>query len=72
MVLKFYGVPQSVAVQRVLVVIKELGVDVDIVPVNFINGEVKLPEHVAKQPFGLIPVLVSVAHLIVDRLANCS
>ncbi len=56
MVLKIYGHASSTATQRVLVVAKELGIPVEVVPVDY--GSLKTPEFLKIQPFGQVPYLV--------------
>jgi len=56
--LKLHGATMSTCTQRVLVVAKELGLDVEIVPVNFAAKEHKSQAYLeSKQPFGQVPVL---------------
>lgn len=64
MVVKLHGVSQSTCVRRVAVVLKELNVPYEIVPVAVQSGEHKSEKYLSEmQPFGVIPVLVSYAHL---------
>lgn len=58
MVLKLYGTLMAICTQRVLVVAKQLGVPVEVVPVNLVTGETKTPEYLKKHPFGQVPYLV--------------
>ncbi|THH04270.1 hypothetical protein EW145_g5645 [Phellinidium pouzarii] len=58
MVLKIHALPGSTCGQLVFMTLNELGVPFEIVPVNFAAGEHKSAEHLKKQPFGQIPVLV--------------
>ncbi|PYH49586.1 glutathione S-transferase [Aspergillus saccharolyticus JOP 1030-1] len=58
MVLKLHGIPMSTCTKRVQIALNEKGVDHELVPVNFAQGEHKSPEYLAnKQPFGKVPVL---------------
>lgn len=60
MSLKLYGPIQSMCTQRVLTVVKELGIDIELVPIDFAKQEHKTKEYLeTKQPFGVVPVLVS-------------
>lgn len=59
MVVKIYGLRQSTCTQRVSIVLKELGIAYEIVPVDFAANEQKSEEYLqSKNPFGQIPVLV--------------
>lgn len=59
MVIKIHGIKQSTSTQRVLTVLKELGVPYEIVHVDFMENEHKTEDFIKnKQPFGQIPVLV--------------
>lgn len=51
-----HGVPYT-RVNYVIWAMKELGLDYEINPVNPMKGETKKPEHLARNPNGLIPVL---------------
>ena len=53
------GVAQSTCTQRVIVVLKELGVPFEIQPVDFAGGELKSEPYLQHQPFGQIPYIVS-------------
>ncbi|KAI5119671.1 hypothetical protein M0805_009616 [Coniferiporia weirii] len=55
MVPKIYGGPSSPFVQIVTVTLKELGVSYEIVPLGY--DQFKTAEHLARQPFGQVPVL---------------
>jgi len=57
MVLKLHGSPSSTCSRRVLTVAHELGVEIELVPVNFTAGENRTPEYLQRQPFGQIPYL---------------
>lgn len=62
MVLKLHGAAISPYTSRVLLVAKELGIDIELVPLNFYKQE---DQHKKKmyvetlQPFGKTPLLVS-------------
>ena len=43
--------------QKVLIAAAEIGLEIDLVPVNVFAGDQKKPEHLARQPFGKIPAL---------------
>jgi len=57
MVLKLYGFPLSVATRRVALVLHEKNIPYDFIPVDLSKGEHKLPDYVAKHPFGQVPYL---------------
>ncbi|KAJ4980941.1 hypothetical protein NE237_031778 [Protea cynaroides] len=57
MALKLYGIPMSTCTARVLACIYEKNIQFQLVPFNLAVGEHKQPSFVAKNPFGVIPVL---------------
>ncbi|KAK9086454.1 hypothetical protein Syun_028848 [Stephania yunnanensis] len=57
MALKLYGVSFSTCTASAFGALYEKGVDFEFVPVNLSVGEHKQPEFLAKNPFGVIPVL---------------
>ncbi|KAJ4835531.1 hypothetical protein Tsubulata_141074 [Turnera subulata] len=57
MALKLHGAPMSTCTTRVMFCLHEKGVEFELVPVNLFTRENKNPEFVAKNPFGLVPVL---------------
>jgi len=69
MVLKVYGVAMSTCTRRVLATLEELGLAYELVPLDFFKGEHKQPEHLARQPFGKIPVLEDDGKLIYESRA---
>lgn len=52
-----YGSATSTCTRRVLMMLEEKGVSYTLVPVNLANGEQKSPEHMARQPFGVVPAI---------------
>ena len=58
MVLKLYGIYRSPWVCLVAAVLQEKQVPFELVSVNLAGGEHKLPEYLAKNPFGEIPCIV--------------
>ena len=52
-----YGHPGSGCTQRVLVMLAEKGAEAEIVMIDMSKGEQKHPDHLARQPFGVIPAL---------------
>jgi len=57
MAIKLYGMKISTCYRRVAAVLYEKNLDFELVEVNIMKGEQKSPGHLAKQPFGKIPVL---------------
>ncbi|WP_437963561.1 glutathione binding-like protein [Sorangium sp. So ce260] len=55
--MKLYGHPMSTCTRKVLTVLAEKGHEAQFVLVDVMKGEQKKPEHIARQPFGVIPVL---------------
>ncbi|XYH92985.1 glutathione S-transferase family protein [Sorangium sp. So ce1128] len=55
--MKLYGHPMSTCTRKVLTVLAEKGHEAQVVVVDLMKGEQKRPEHLARQPFGVIPVL---------------
>jgi len=52
-----YGFNGSTYVRTVRMVCLDKGVDYDQVPLNVLEGEPRQPEHLARHPFGKVPVL---------------
>ena len=52
-----YGFDGSTYVRTVRMLLRDKGVDYDQVPVNVLEGEPRQPEHLARHPFGKVPVL---------------
>lgn len=59
MVIKLHGYAISVATRRVAVVLKELELPYELIPVDVNKGEHKSPEYKKIQPFGQVPYIVS-------------
>jgi glutathione S-transferase len=55
--MKVYGHPASTCTRKVLCALAEKGVAYEFVLVDIFKGEQKSPEHLARQPFGVVPVL---------------
>lgn len=55
--MKVYGHPMSTCTRKVLTTLAEKGHEAQFVLVDLMKGEQKGPEHVARQPFGVVPVL---------------
>jgi glutathione S-transferase len=52
-----YGFDGSTYVRTVRMLLAEKGADYEQVPVNVLKGEPRQPEHMARHPFGKVPVL---------------
>ena len=61
MVFKLYGIYRSPWVRLVAAILQEKQVPFELVSVDLANGEHKLPEYLAKHPFGQIPYIVRVS-----------
>ncbi|KAJ7776162.1 glutathione S-transferase-like protein [Mycena metata] len=55
--LKLYGFKFSSCTRRVAVVCKELNVPYELIPVDILKGEQRSAEHLARQPFGVVPAI---------------
>jgi glutathione S-transferase len=67
--LKIYGLGSSTCTQRVIMSALESGADFEIHPVDIRKGENKKQEHLARQPFGLIPVLDDAGFILYESRA---
>jgi glutathione S-transferase len=55
--MKLFGHPHSSCTRKVLFVAAEKGAPIELVTVDLFAGAHKQPEHLARHPFGVIPVL---------------
>ncbi|MEQ1501833.1 MAG: glutathione S-transferase C-terminal domain-containing protein [Myxococcota bacterium] len=55
--MRLYGHPWSINTRKALVVLAEKGHEAELVYVDIPHGGQRLPEHVARHPFGKLPVL---------------
>ncbi|PKA53424.1 putative glutathione S-transferase GSTF1 [Apostasia shenzhenica] len=55
MAVRVFGLPKSTCTSRVLLVLEELGVEYELVPVNFAAGEHKQHPYLERNPFGQLP-----------------
>ncbi|KAJ7025187.1 glutathione S-transferase-like protein [Mycena alexandri] len=55
--LKLYGIGFSSCTRRVAVVCKELNVPYELIAVDILKGEQRSAEHLARQPFGVVPAI---------------
>ncbi|RKH46237.1 glutathione S-transferase family protein [Corallococcus llansteffanensis] len=53
--MKVYGNPMSTCTRKVLTVLAEKGREAEFTNIDLMKGEQKSPEHVARQPFGVVP-----------------
>src|SRR5688572_10077506 len=55
--MKVYGHPMSTCTRKVLMTLAEKGVEAQFELVDIMKGEGHTPEHLARQPWGQVPVL---------------
>jgi len=55
--MKVYGHPASTCTRKLICALAEQGVDYEFVLVDIMKGDQKSPEHLARHPFGVVPVL---------------
>ncbi len=55
--MKIYGHPWSINTRKVLLTLAEKGHEAELVLVNLPTGEHRRPDHMARHPFGKVPVL---------------
>jgi glutathione S-transferase len=55
--MKLYGHPGSICTNRVVFALAEKSVEPEFVVVDLAKGEHKVPAHLARHPFGMLPVL---------------
>lgn len=71
MVLKIYGNIFASCTQRVITVLKELGIAYELVTVDLMSGETKTKEYLEnRQPFGQVPSLVRIFFFRADELTE--
>jgi len=71
MVLTLYGFPQSMATQRVQIVLKEKDVPYSFVIFDLRKGQHKTPEYLEKQPFGVVPYIDDDGFILCESRAIC-
>jgi glutathione S-transferase len=54
---KLYGFDGSTYVRTVKMVLRDKGIDYEQEQINVLEGEPRQPEHLARHPFGKVPVL---------------
>jgi glutathione S-transferase len=57
MTMKVYGHPMSTCTRKILTVLAEKGHEADFQLVDLMKGEHKKDDHLARQPFGVVPAL---------------
>ena len=57
MAITLYGFDGSTYVRTVRMLLAEKGAQYDQVPVHVLKGEPRQPEHLARHPFGKVPVV---------------
>ncbi len=55
--MKLFGFPGSTCTRKSLFVLHEKGAAFEFIPVDLLKGEHKAPAHMARHPFGVVPVL---------------
>jgi len=55
--MRVYGHPGSTCTRKVLTTLAEKGQEAELVVVDLMKGEHKAPEHLVRQPFGVIPAI---------------
>jgi len=53
--MKLYGHPMSTCTRKIMATLAEKGHEAEFVMVDLMKGEHKQPEHLARQPFGVVP-----------------
>ncbi|KAH9933998.1 glutathione S-transferase [Epithele typhae] len=71
MVLKIHGATVATCTQRILIVIEELAIPYELVPVDYAAGEHKAPAYLANQPFGQIPYIDDDGFKLFESRAIC-
>ncbi|KAI9784343.1 MAG: hypothetical protein M1839_002404 [Geoglossum umbratile] len=73
MAIKVYGIPYSTCTMRVIMVLKEKGVEYEVIPIDLSKGQhkSKTPEHMKNQPFGQIPFIDDDGYILYESRAIC-
>ncbi len=69
--MKLYGNPMSTCTRKALTVFAEKNAKFDFVVLDFMKGEHKSPEHIARQPFGVVPSLDDDGFALYESRAIC-
>jgi glutathione S-transferase len=67
--MKVYGHPLSTCTRKVLITAAEKGAHVELVTVDLFTGEHKQPAHLARHPFGVVPVLDDAGFVLYESRA---
>ena len=66
-----YDFGASTYARTVRMLLHEKGIEYDSVQVNVLEGEPRSPEHLARHPFGKVPVLEHDGHRVLETTAIC-
>ena len=69
--MKLYGHPMSTCTRKAMTVLAERNESYDFVLVDLMKGEHKQPDHLARQPFGVVPVLDDNGFQLFESRAIC-
>lgn len=67
--MKLYGHPWSINTRKTLLTLAEKGHEAELVLIMVPKGEHKLPDHVARHPFGKVPVLDDAGFVLYETRA---
>jgi glutathione S-transferase len=67
--MKLYGHPLSSCTRKVLLTAAEKDARIDLIPVDLFTGEHKQPAHLARHPFGVVPVLDDAGFVLYESRA---
>lgn len=67
--MKLYGHPHSSSTRKVLMTLAEKGATAELHPIELLAGEHERPSHLARHPFGRVPVLEHGALLLYESQA---
>ncbi|KAJ7123371.1 glutathione S-transferase-like protein [Mycena epipterygia] len=70
-ILKLYGLSHATCTRRVATVLHELKVPFELIEVNLMKGEHKIPAFLEKQPFGQIPYIDDNGYILYEARAIC-
>ncbi|KAK7045332.1 hypothetical protein VNI00_007581 [Paramarasmius palmivorus] len=71
MVLKLYGTIHSPCATRVMIVLHEKQIQYELINVDLAKGEQQTAPHLAKQPFGQVPILDDNGFILYESRAIC-
>jgi glutaredoxin len=58
MVLRLYGSSHATCTRRVGIILREKNISFELIEIDIMKGEHKLPQYLQKQPFGQTPYIV--------------